>query len=230
MMIKKLLFLFLFLCISGICFAQIKWDIQAGLDYSNITAKDRDGNQAQTSAVSGIRLGLGANIPLFNRWAVHPALVYAKRGFQQDGAPSHIGWGKDFKAVVSYIELPVDLLYLLKIGPGNLSLAAGPYIGYGTGGRWATEGSVLIGDIRIDSKGDVAFQNDNSYGDMNTYAYAKPWDYGVHFEIGYILFDHYSLSLEMQQGIADLQPRFGDYKPKSSVRNKSWGISLGYWF
>lgn len=229
MIIKKSLSLLALMAIAGSCFAQLKWDIKAGLNYSNVTAKDRDGNKANTSSVPGIYLGLGASILLSDQFALQPTLVYARRGFKQTES-SHIGWGNNFEAKVSYIELPIDFLYSPKIGPGSLLLAAGPYVGYGTGGKWTTSGTVLIGDIMIDGKGDIAFQNDSSHGDMNTYVYAKPWDYGAHFKIGYSLFKQYSLSFDMQQGIADLQPNWADYKPESSVRNRSFGVSLGYRF
>lgn len=227
---KKLLLLLVFMGMLCGCFAQIRWEIKAGLNYSNIAAKDQDGNKANTSFVPGIYLGLGAAIQLSNQFAIQPTLAYARRGLKQE-RQSHISWGDDFDARTSYIELPVDLLYSPKIGPGNLLLAAGPYIGYGTGGSWTTSGPVIIGDIEIVGEGDIAFQNDYSYAaDMNTYVYAKPWDYGVHFKLGYVLFHQYSLAFEMQQGIADLQPEFGDYKPESTVRNKSFGVSLGYRF
>jgi len=226
---KKLLALFAFMLIGSSCFAQLKWNIEAGLNYSNIRAKDREGNKANTSSVPGIYLGLGVGIHLSDQFALQPTLVFAKRGFKQK-EPSHIGWGNDFEAKVSYLELPVDLLYSLRIGPGNLLLAAGPYLGYGTGGKWTTSGTVLLGDIMIDGKGDIAFQNDSSYGDMNTYVYAKPWDYGAHVKIGYLLFNQYSLSFDMQRGITDLQPNWSDYKPESSVRTRSFGVSLGYRF
>lgn len=228
---KKLLSLCAFLTILSSGFSQVKWDINAGLNYSNIIAKDQDGNKSNTSSVPGIYLGLGVGIPLSQLVSVQPTLVYVKRGFQQTGE-SHVGWGRDFEAKTSYIELPVDFLYKPKIGPGNLLIAAGPYIGYGTGGKWTTNGTVLIGDIMIDGKGDIAFQNDAliSGKGMNSYTYARPWDYGVHFRIGYALFGQYSLSFNVQRGIADLQPRWGDYQPESTVRNKSLGVTLSYSF
>ena len=63
----------------------------------------------------------------------------------------------------------------------------------------------------IEGKGDIAFHNDNSYSrTMETYVYAKPWDYGVHFKMGYTLVDRYSLIFDLQQGIANLQPSWAD--------------------
>lgn len=55
MIIKQLLFLFI--CISCGSFAQIKWGVKVGLQYSNIIANDRDGNKVQSSPVPGICLG-----------------------------------------------------------------------------------------------------------------------------------------------------------------------------
>lgn len=217
--------------IASSCFAQVKWNVEAGLNYANITAKDRDGARANTSSVPGIYLGVGVGIQLSDRFSLRPSVVYAKRGFKQPGS-SHIGWGKDFEAKVSYLELPVDFVYSPKIGPGNLLLAGGPYLGYGTGGSWTTSGPVTVGDIRFEGKGDIAFQNDSSIGGKgtNSYTYAKPWDYGLHFSIGYALFNQYSVSFNFQQGIADLQPSWADYKPESTVRNRSMGITLSYSF
>ena len=226
---KKLLSVCLLAASSSPGWAQTQWSVKAGLQSSNITAIGRDKVEAQTAAVTGISLGLEAAIALSDHLALNPALVYARRGFKQDGSSS-IGRGRDFNARSSYIELPVDVLFRPKIGPGRLLLGLGPYLGYGTGGRWSARGPVTIGDIRIDGKGPIAFQNDESVSNMDTYIYARPWDYGAHFKIGYLLCDHYFLAFEIQSGIADLQPRFGDYRPEGSVRNKSMDISIGYTF
>ncbi len=231
MVIKKLLCLVAFITSTTSCFSQLNWKVEAGLNYSNITAKDRDGNKANTSSVPGISIGLGADIFLSDQFSLQPSLVYARRGFKQNGSSSHIGWGKDFEAKGSYLELPVDLQYNPKLWQGRLLLAAGPYLGYGTSGKWKTDGSAAIGDILIGDHGDIDFQNDNSsVNNMNTYVYAKPWDYGLHVKIGYSLFEHYSFSFDIQRGLADLQPRWADYRPESTIRNKSFGLSLGYTF
>ncbi|KEO75607.1 porin family protein [Anditalea andensis] len=231
MTIKILAHLIFFMTLFGSAVAQVKWDIKAGINYSNISAKDQDGNKANTSSVPGIYLGMGVALPLSSQFSVHPSLIYAKRGFKQHGPASHLVWGEDFEGKVSYFELPVDLLYSQKIGPGNLLLAVGPYLGYGTGGSWTSKGTVLIGDILIEGSGDVAFQNDYSYGrDMNTIVYARPWDYGAHCKIGYSLFNHYTISLDIQRGLANLQPRWADYRPGGTLRNRSMGVSIGYSF
>ena len=215
--------------LAGNAVAQLKWTVKAGLNYSNVVARDDGGNKANTASVPGVFLGLGTAVPLTGVLSIQPALVYAKRGFKQPGA-SHIGWGTDFEAKVSYLELPVAVVYHPQIGNGKLLVAAGPYAGYGTGGTWKTRGPVTVGDIMFEGKGDIAFQNDMSARGKgaNSYTYARPWDYGLHFGLGYAFLGRYAASFEAQQGLADLQPHFGSYRPKSSVRNRSFALALSY--
>ncbi len=229
MRIKTAISLLVFMSILGHCFAQVRWDVQAGLSFSNVIAKDSDGNKVNTSSVPGIYLGLGLGIPLSEQFSIQPSLVYAKRGAKAHETAT-FGWGKDFDARVSYVELPVSLRYSPTIGPGRLFVAAGPYLAYGTGGKWTTGTPAAIGDIVIGDKGDVKFQNDDSYGEHGTYVYGRPWDYGAHVSIGYALFDRYTLSFALQQGIADLESRWADYQPESTLRNRSMRLSIGYRF
>ncbi len=211
-------------------FSQVKWQLKGGINYSNITAEDRDGDKAHTNAVAGLYLGLGAKVRIADHFFLNPSLVCARRGFRLDGVSDVLWWGKDLKTRASYIELPVDLLYSPKAGPGDLLIAVGPYTGHGIGGKWKTSSPVVIGDIVTSDKGDIDFQNDASYRKDRSFVYAKPWDYGVHFKIGYALFSRYSLSFEMQQGIANLEPRLGDYTPEGTIKNKARGLVLGYTF
>lgn len=221
--------LLVFLSIFGHCYAQVTWDVKAGLNYSNVAVKDGDGTRPNTSPVPGILLGIGLGIPLWDQFSIQPSLVYAKRGFKAPES-SPIGWGKGFDARVSYLEFPVSLRYGPKIGPGRLLVAAGPYLGYGTGGTWHTDEAATIGDIMIGNKGDMKFQDDASYGDYGTYVYGKPWDYGIHVSVGYSLVDRYTLSFGLQRGVADLESRWADYQPDRSLRNRAMGVAIGYSF
>lgn len=212
-------------------YAQVNWHISAGLNYTNISATIQDAGKANSEALPGIYLSLGAELPLSEHFSVQPALAYAKRGFKQAGSAT-IGWGKDFEAKVNYLELPVDFIYSLGLGSGKLQFAAGPYLGYGTGGKWQTNGSVLVGDIVFEGPGDISFQNDATISGkgLNSLTYAKPWDYGLRFRIGYAFLGRYALSLLTQHGLANLQPRWADFKPQNTIRNRSVGAMLSYGF
>jgi len=229
--------LFVMLAWSTMGLSQTKWHFKAGVGFSKIGTNygkvypgvDADNNpyNYDVESVSGISLGLGPTFQLNEVFSIQPTLVFARRGFKQNGR-SDIARGNDFKANVSYFELPVDLVFSPKLGPGNLFLGVGPYLGYGAGGKWKTSGPVFIGDIVIDNKGDVAFQKDNSYGTMETFVYAKPWDYGAQLKVGYTLFKQYTILFEVQRGLANIHPKWSDYKSGVRIKNQSYGLSLAY--
>jgi len=210
--------------------AQVSWNIRAGMTYSNISY-ERDGNKANTESIPGVSLGLGVNLPIWGALSLEPGIQYVKRGFRAPGE-GQIGWGTKFKARASYLELPIGAVYSPQVGPGKLHLAAGPYIGYGMGGKWDSDGMVIVGDIAFEGSGDLFFKNDGFEGGKrtNSYSYAKPWDYGLNLKAGYTFMKHYGLNLVFQQGLANLHQKFGDYKPDGSLRNKSFGIELNYNF
>ena len=211
-------------------FSQVKWEIKAGFHYSGIRAENRNGAKANPHNIPGLYLGLGVKIPLTYHFFLQPSFIRVRRGFRIEGVSDVLWWGEDLKVHSTYIELPVDLLYTFAAGAGDLSIAAGPYVGYGTGGRWETAGTVSIGDIMIPGNGEVDFQKDSSYRNDRSFVYAKPWDFGLHFKVSYVLFSRYSVSLEVQNGLVNLKPPWGDNKPDGSVENKAWGVILGYIF
>src|SRR5690606_38590793 len=131
--------------------AQVSWNIRAGMTYSNISY-ERDGNKANTESIPGVSLGLGVNLPIWGALSLEPGIQYVKRGFRAPGE-GQIGWGTKFKARASYLELPIGAVYSPQVGPGKLHLAAGPYIGYGMGGKWDSDGMVIVGDIAFEGSG-----------------------------------------------------------------------------
>lgn len=227
---KKLLFLIVLSLVFHCSFSQIRWEAKGGIHYSSIIAENQHGDKANINSTPGLYLGLGVKIPIIDHFFLNPSIISARRGFRINGTSDVLGWGKDLKVRTSYIELPVDLLYTPKAGPGNLLVAAGPYAGYGAGGKWKTSAPVILGDISIPDNGDVDFQNDNSYRRDRSFVYARPWDYGIHFKVGYMLLGQYALSFEMQHGIANLEPRWGDYNYGGRIKNKAWGLVLSYTF
>ena len=104
--IVALLFLLLF---SLGAQAQVSWSVSAGMTYSNIISK-RDGNKASTESIPAISFGLDVDLPLSGAFSLQPGIQYAKRGFKVPGE-AHIGWGTNFKARASYLELPINAVY-----------------------------------------------------------------------------------------------------------------------
>lgn len=211
--------------------AQTKVGLRAGVNFSNLNYEDEAGKKASTQSVPGIQIGLTADIPLVGSLYVQPGLMYANRGFKQETGGS-LGYGVNFEVKANYFEIPVTFLYKPELGSGKLLIGAGPYIGFGTGGSWTSDSQVIVqGDIMIGNKGDLIFRNDGSEGgNLESYNYGRPVDYGAGFLLGYEHKSGIYLQGNTQLGIANLQSQFGDFKPKGSKKNSSIGISVGYKF
>ncbi len=223
------LILLLFLVATlNIAKAQTRIGVRTGMNFSNAIMKMENGEKGETELISGFHLGLTVDVPIAGDFYVQPAALYSTKGFKQIGAG--FGYSNNFKADVSYLEVPVNLLYKPKLAGGNLILGAGGYFGYGTGGKWKSASGVLIGDIQIGDNGDVIFQNDASKGEFGTYLYGKPLDYGANFLVGYELFSQYSIQFNGQVGLANLQTEFNGVKGRGKMKNQGFGISLGYKF
>lgn len=229
---KSLLSLLLFVLINTInlASAQTKIGITAGLNFSKMRIEDENGNTENTQAIPGIVIGLTVDIPVINDFFVQPAILYARKGFKQETGGFY-GSTDNFKVKADYLEVPVNVLYKPQLGSGHLLLGAGPYIGYGTGGKWKSDDDAVFDDMVIGNKGDVIFRNDASEGgDMASYTYGRPFDYGANFLLGYEFLNHLSLQFNARVGLANLQPEFGGFQPEGKLKNSSLGISLGYKF
>ncbi|OKS86060.1 hypothetical protein RG47T_1507 [Mucilaginibacter polytrichastri] len=210
--------------------AQTKFGIKAGVNFTNVIMKDENGNKTNTQSMPGILLGLTVDIPVAGDFYIQPAAQYSRKGYKQETGGFY-GSATNFKVNASYIEVPINLLYKPHLGTGNLLLGAGPYIGYGTGGNWKSENDAAIGDMIVGKKGDVIFKNNAmDGGDINSYLYGKPLDYGLNFLAGYEFFNKLSVQLGAQVGLANLQPHTDGVTREGKLKNSGFGISLGYKF
>ncbi len=210
--------------------AQIAVGVRAGLNLANLRLVDENGQKQDTEALPRFQIGLTVDIPLASDFYLQPTALYSGKGFKQDG-----GWlaasGNEFKAKAAYVEVPVNVLYKPRVGIGNLVVGAGPYVGYGTGGKWEAEGQILVGDIVLsENQGDVIFKKDVMDGEFGNYLYGKPWDYGANILVGYAFLRQLTVQLNAQFGIADLKPEVGGTTRDGSARNQAYGISVGYRF
>jgi len=76
----------------------------------------------------------------------------------------------------------------------------------------------------------VIFKNDVSDGEFGHYLYGKPLDYGASVFIAYEFWNKLYVQVSAQQSIHNLYPNDGGIKPNATVRNRGYGISLGYRF
>ncbi|NGM61153.1 PorT family protein [Sphingobacterium sp. SGG-5] len=124
--------------------AQMSVGIRGGVNLSGILLIDELGETQESEMIPRFQIGLTLDIPVATDFYIQPAALYSGKGFKQNG-----GWlaGPDntFKATASYFEVPLNLLYTPRFGPGNIVVGAGPYVAYGTGGKWKANGRQIKG-------------------------------------------------------------------------------------
>jgi len=210
--------------------AQLKVGIRGGFSLTNVSLVSEENERQNTEAIPRFQIGLTLDIPLVADFYLQPAVLYAGKGYKQDG-----GWlvaaEGEFEVKLAYVEVPVNLLYKPQLGTGNLLIGAGPYLGYGIGGKWDTNGQIVIGDIVLsENSGKVLFKNDWSEGEFGNYLFGKPWDYGINLVAGYEFLQHFTAQFNAQFGLANLSPNTENVSSDGSTRNKGYGISVGYRF
>ena len=185
---------------------------KAGVNFQNLTGKDVNGDKLDNKLKAGLALGVNAQIPVATDFYIQPGVE-----FNQKGAKSNDG---NYTTSLSYIDIPVSLVYKPMLGTGRLILGFGPYVGFGVGGKVKGGGSTA----------DVKFDNDITISDFNTgNAYFKRMDAGANFLAGYEMSSKLSLQLNAQLGLAKINPKIEDVpNDQSSVKNTGFGLSLGY--
>lgn len=111
--------------------AQIGWNIKAGVGASDLKRMDI------MNAAFSYKVGVGADIPLNNRWALQPTLYFSAKGAGFDGYyGSEQIYEAQFKNRLHYLELPVCIAFKINLEQAtSLIIKAGPYLGYGLSGK-----------------------------------------------------------------------------------------------
>jgi len=185
---------------------------KAGVNFQNLTGKDVNGDKLDNKLKTGLALGVNAQIPVATDFYIQPGVE-----FNQKGAKSNDG---NYTTSLSYIDIPVSLVYKPMLGTGRLILGFGPYVGFGVSGKVKGGGSTA----------DVKFDNDITISDFNTgNAYFKRMDAGANFLAGYEMSSKLSLQLNAQLGLVKINPKIEEVpNDQSSVKNTGFGLSLGY--
>lgn len=200
---KKLsLLIAIVLVMTSMTHAQTTFGVRAGVNFQNINGKS-EGKSLENKLKTGINLGINAEIGVAPDFYFQPGLLFTTKGAKIEGSG-------DVKVNLSYLEIPMNLVYKPVLGNGNLIAGFGPYMAYGIGGKWKSD----AGDI------DVKFGS----GDDDD---VKPFDMGANLLFGYEFASKLSVQMNAQLGLLNLMPK-GD--SDNSLKNTGFGISLGYRF
>ena len=203
---KRLLVLAIATIASTAIFAQSKttFGVRAGVNFYNLTGKNSGNDDLENKIKVGFNAGVNAEIPVGIDFFVQPGLLFSTKGAKSKNI--------DQTTSLSYVELPVNLIYKPELGEGKMLLGFGPYVAYGVGGKYELSGVET----------DIEFGNDLP-------SELKPFDAGANLLVGYEFSNNFSFQLNASLGMINLYNRpAGD--TKSKIKNTGFGLSLGYRF
>ncbi|OQP55991.1 hypothetical protein A4H97_20615 [Niastella yeongjuensis] len=187
--------------------------VRAGFGLQNLTGKDANDNKLDNKIKGTINIGLNAEIPFATDFYIQPGLLFATKGAKD----------KTFRKVnyrLSYLEIPINLLFKPELGDGKLLLGFGPYLGIAVGGSF-TDGA--------GNKFQYKFAHKVTKAESLSAFYTRRTDMGFNFLAGYELSSKLSFQLNAQLGLKNISTKV-EGEPNSKVNNTGFGVSVGYRF
>lgn len=202
--------------------AKISFAILGGVNFQNLNGKNNNGDKLENDMIIGYHAGVNVQIPLAPQFFFQPGLLFTTKGAKGTYGP----WTGTFK--LSYIELPLNVVYKSQLGKGKIMLGFGPYIGYAIAGKASFE----VESTTIEK--DIVFTKTIETGDPLLVAYFKAFDAGANIFAGYELANGIFMQLNAQLGMLKINPEDNQiiqlYSDKLSVKNTGFGLSIGYRF
>ena len=195
--------------------------LAAGVGLNTILGKDYWGENLDNKFLLVFNAGADLNIPLpfIPDLYVQPGLLFSVKGARQDIITDDIT--KTVK--LSYIEVPVNVLFRPQLGDGHLLVGAGPYAAYGILGKERTKTGAIITELS------VKFTNE-AIDKPTSYVYYRGLDAGANIFAGYELFNGIFFQLNVQAGLLSINSDYGLPNDKTAKRNFGFGLSAGYRF
>ena len=156
---KKLVLTMLFGLIALAGYSQVRWDVQLGMNFSNMTKAD------DAKMLPGFKVGLGMDYAFTDVWSLKSGLMFESKGYKVD----------EEKARPIYMQIPVMAAWKANITDDiKFVVNAGPYFAVGLGGKYKEGNS----DIKL-------FSSDGM--NMERFDLGIQWGIGVELSERYIV-------------------------------------------
>ena len=189
---------------------KITFGLRAGVNFQNLTGKSTTGTDLENDLLTGFHGGINAELPVGTDFYLQPGVLYSLKGaeFPSGG-----------KVKISYVEIPVNLVYKPMLGKGSMLLGFGPYVAFGIGGKVEASNG---------TETDIVFNNEYDLTEMAPQY--RGMDAGANILAGYEFSNKFSFQLNAQLGLLNIAPESNVSGDKSKLNNTGWGLSLGYRF
>jgi hypothetical protein len=224
---KLLAFILIFTVLVPQTFAQKKRKVDTGIHFGilggvgmqTFTGKDYWGVKLDNKFTPGFHLGGNVILSIFPDFWFQPGILFSVKGARQNIITDDIT-----KTVsLSYIEVPLNLLYRPQLGDGHLLLGLGPYGGYGVLGRERVKSGTITTELTVKYLTDASEE-------PTTYVYYRGLDAGANIFFGYEFYNGILLQLNGQMGLLKVNSDYGLPNDKTSKKNMGFGLSVGYRF
>ena len=156
---KKLVLTMLFGLIALAGYSQVRWDVQLGMNFSNMTKAD------DAKMLPGFKVGLGMDYAFTDVWSLKSGLMFESKGYKVD----------EEKARPIYMQIPVMAAWKANITDDiKFVVNAGPYFAVGLGGKYKEGNS----DIKL-------FSSDGM--NMKRFDLGIQWGIGIELSERYIV-------------------------------------------
>ena len=248
MIMKRIMiFLLMWVMIGGITYAQISYGPRLGMNFSTYSFNFKVSSEEPYMKYKvGPAFGAVLNIQFNDYMALQPALMFTKKGAAEDfdeikiNNPNiHTLLGHS-RIKVGYIEIPINVVGGLDLGPGQIQAFAGPYISFAVVGRNKVEYEIWLysGESEYDNnsyfykfKNKVLDSDYEKYEDDDDFAgFQKLIDMGFNFGLGYKAWG-FLFNVGYSLGLTNLEPKHSDYDAKDyKYSNRVIFINLAYLF
>ena len=215
--------------------AQISFGVQAGGNLANVKISDTQSGATtaeKTKSKFGFLVGVVAEIPIASSLSFRPELNFIQKGFKQNENQSQSGVtsSSNNTATLNFIEIPLNVVYHLSVGNGNVFFGIGPVVGYGISGKYSytstysypgqpTQTQSESRNIKFDGKKTA----DLISGDKDSHL--KALDFGGNVLAGYKMSNGLYLNAGYTLGFSNLNPN-----ANASFKTNGLTIKVGFLF
>ncbi len=208
--------------------AQIGFGLLGGVNFQNINGKNNNGDKLENGLLTGFHAGVNVNIPVAPDFYFQPGLLFSVKGAKNEFFNPDLKASGDYTTTtrLSYVEMPLNLLFRPQLGNGHLLLGFGPYLAYGISGKETTQ----LNSVSIERP--VKFKNSvEEWTDLVENAYYRPFDAGANILFGYEFAMGAFIQLNAQLGLLKINPEYSWISDdQTAYKNTGYGLSLGYRF
>jgi hypothetical protein len=162
---KKTILILMFVSITSITFAQVKWDVRFGGNLSGMS----DGDMTMKF---GVKTGLALEYAFSELFAIRPSIYYSMKGASDAKTPFDFSPKNTLK--LNYLEIPVLASFRFKLAEKFvISLNAGPSLGYCVSKKPSTLEEMNRFDAGVNMGIDFVFNQRFVIGVESQYCFSK---------------------------------------------------------